>query len=104
MALKWFGNDNDGLALSDMVGIIIIIMWLVTTSYMLYMLYMGKLTAIMIDFYSVFLWLPLIVVGSLFGESVVSFIGKGRLPNLTSGKQRLPDIKEGENKNGYVAR
>lgn len=87
VSLKWFGNDRDGLTLSDIVGIIVIMMWVIVTSYLVYVMLRKELTDIMIDFYSVFLWLPLLVVGSLFGESVISFMGKGRLPDLNLGRK-----------------
>lgn len=95
MSLKWFGNDRDGLTLSDIVGIIVIMMWVIVTSYLVYVMLRKELTDIMIDFYSVFLWLPLLVVGSLFGESVISFMGKGRLPDFNLSKKSQTQERDG---------
>lgn len=105
MSLKWFGNDTDGLTLSDVVGIVVITMWVLVTSYLLYVMLKKELTYIMIDFYSVFLWLPLLVVGSLFGESVISFIGKGRIPDFKLNKNKqLEEENNGDDNDEYHAR
>ncbi len=98
MSFKWFGNDEDGLTLSDVVGIIVITLWVIVTSYLVYVMLKKELTCIMIDFYSVFLWLPLLVVGSLFGESVISVIGRGKLPSFSLNKKK--SIQEEADKNG----
>lgn len=82
---KGFWNDEHGLTLTEAVAVIVMGAWLVVTVWMMCYMVTGNLTDRMVDFYSVFTWTPLGVVGGLFGQAAFGALAgrSGGSTNLT---------------------
>jgi len=65
--IKIFFNDGDGLTLVEAIAIIIIITWIGVTGWILY-----NPTETAILFYKDFIWMPMTVVGGLFGQGITN--------------------------------
>ncbi|GEM_PF-6814134 len=67
--IRGFWGDEHGITLTEAVAVIVMGTWFVVTVWMLCYMVTGHLTDRMVDFYSVFTWTPLGVVGGLFGQA-----------------------------------
>lgn len=81
--IRGFWNDEHGITLTEAVAIIVMSTWFVVTFWMVAYMVTGNLTDRMVDFYSVFTWTPLGVVGGLFGQAAFGALG-GRSNSPTS--------------------
>lgn len=80
--VRAFWNDEHGLTLNEWVAMVVMIMWAIVTIIITVYMVLGELTDRMIDFYSVLGWMPLGVIGGLFGEKAFQSLGN-RGGNLT---------------------
>lgn len=86
IGVKAFWNDKDGLSLSEWVAVVVIAVWAVVTLWMAVYMFRGELTDKMVNFYSVLGWMPLGVIGGLFGEKAVERLGRRPSPtNINEG-------------------
>ncbi|MDZ4042933.1 MAG: hypothetical protein U1D96_05485 [Eubacteriales bacterium] len=67
--VRGFWNDEFGLTLTEGVAVVVMGTWFIVTVWMLCYMVTGNLTDRMVDFYSVFTWTPLGVIGGLFGQA-----------------------------------
>lgn len=70
--MKWFGNDQDGLSIQDVIALGAFLSWLGISGAFAYFALTGMLTEIQVSFYSTFIWLPTTVVGGVFGVRAIS--------------------------------
>ena len=78
--MKAFWNDKQGLSLSEWVAVVVISVWAIVTLWMAGYMFHGELTDKMVNFYSVLGWMPLGVIGGLFGEKAVERLGRRASP------------------------
>ena len=64
-----FATDSDGLTLIEFVAIVIIIIWAGVTGLILF-----NLNNMLIEFYNIFIWIPMAVVSGLFGQGITGQI------------------------------
>lgn len=87
--MKAFWNNEEGLTLQEFVAVVVMLMWVLVTGVILYNMIYHEITQAMIDFYSVLGWMPLGVIGGLFGERAFANLGsyKGGKSNAENGQQ-----------------
>lgn len=83
-----FWNDDHGLTLSEWVAMVVMIIWSIVTIIITVYMVMGELTDRMIEFYSVLGWMPLGVIGGLFGEKAFQNLGSrnGRVTGISNNE------------------
>lgn len=64
-----FATDSDGLTLIESVAIAIIVIWVGVTGLILF-----NLNNMSIEFYNIFIWMPMTVVSGLFGQGITGQI------------------------------
>ncbi|SFR16829.1 hypothetical protein [Desulfoscipio geothermicus] len=83
---KWFGNDEDGLSIQDVIALGAFLSWLGISGAFAYFAIVGTLTDIQVNFYSTFIWLPTTVVGGVFGVRAIG----GLMTKRQSGYSQVP--------------
>ncbi|AOQ24725.1 hypothetical protein MTAT_04760 [Moorella thermoacetica] len=84
--LKGFWSDPDGLSIPDFLSLIFTLAYLIVTGIMVRRLVSNTLTDSAIDFYQIFTWNMLTVLGGWFGNQMIS-----RLGGLQLRSRRMPE-------------
>lgn len=79
--MRGFWNDSDGVSVPDVLAIIFTVAYFGVAGYVLY----GGLDDMKIDFFSVFTWPILTILGGYFGGHVLGQIGS----SLRGGGRRM---------------
>lgn len=97
--MRAFWNDEYGFTLQEFVAVVVMAMWAIVTIIITVYMVIGELTDRMIDFYSVLGWMPLGVIGGLFGEKAFQSLGYrgGKLTEAPGGGGRYEGRENNEN-------
>lgn len=88
--LKGFWSDPDGLSIPDLLSLVFTLAYLIVTGIMVRRLVGDTLTDNAIDFYQVFTWNMLTVLGGWFGNQMISRLGGFSLRSRRAPEEYYP--------------